>query len=104
VDYLKRKGFNILQARNGKEALEIIVGTGHTMRAIITDVIMPEMGGLELARTVRGAHPTLPVIFVSGYTDRMISLNDLAGKEWSLLHKPFRLDDLMLTLARHKVV
>jgi len=57
----------VLEAANGVEAMRIMAGSTPRIALIVTDVVMPLMGGIELAQNLRELHPELPILFTSGY-------------------------------------
>ncbi|PIQ65123.1 MAG: hypothetical protein COV97_06035 [Zetaproteobacteria bacterium CG11_big_fil_rev_8_21_14_0_20_59_439] len=69
-EVLKEMGYRLLQAENGEQALKIISAAPEAIDLLITDVVMPKMGGMELAQAARAICPELPVIFISGYEDK----------------------------------
>ena len=82
---LEAHGYQVVVARNGREAHRILAQGGTRFDLVITDVVMPEMGGRELAAQIQKILPHLPVLFMSGYTDE-----DLASDAPpEILHKPF---------------
>jgi two-component system, cell cycle sensor histidine kinase and response regulator CckA len=56
---------------------------------LLTDVVMPRMGGRQLAELISAAHPSIKVLFMSGYTDNALVRQDWLNTEVGLLHKPF---------------
>lgn len=88
-------GFEVVTAENGCRALELL-GSRPDVGLVISDVTMPEMGGVELADRARRIRSDLKILFVSGYTQ-----NALEGRESSemLLTKPFTVEDLKMKLA-----
>lgn len=80
---LVRAGHHVMIASNGREALEALAEADFDV--IVTDVRMPEMTGLELARRLSRLQPTLPVIFMSGHADtfdrELLELNPIAVLE-----------------------
>jgi signal transduction histidine kinase len=106
---LADRGYTVLSASNGREALRVIESQTRNIDLVVTDVIMPEMGGRDLFKALQKAYPHIKVLFVSGYTDR--SLNELGVElETSLLPKPFTPQTLaqkvkeMLDRGAHAVV
>jgi signal transduction histidine kinase/CheY-like chemotaxis protein len=93
ADMLAEIGFEVIEARSGKEALAALRQARH-VDVLVTDHLMPEMTGVELARTVLGERPGLPVLVVSGYSD---AIGIEAG--FPRLEKPFRHADLATKLA-----
>jgi PAS domain S-box-containing protein len=87
---LRSRGYNILEAGNGQEALR--VAEQHTpgeIALLLTDVIMPEMGGKELAQHFRAAYPDAKVLFCSGYTQEAIDRGGELEPGIAFLQKPF---------------
>ncbi len=93
VDLLTEFGYHVLSAGNGKEALNLIGGSGK-IDLLVTDVVMPEMSGPELAAKVLEVRPKLKVIFVSGYTDGRLAASGPLAPEAVLVHKPFSIKAL----------
>lgn len=93
ADMLADLGFKVLEARSGTEAIDQLRLAGH-VDIIVTDHIMPNMTGVELAQEVALINPTLPVLIVSGYSDAVGLAAGLPR-----LGKPFRQADLASALA-----
>ncbi len=88
---LRNKGYNVLEARSGEVALEVLRDHGDPIDLLITDVVMPQLDGPGLVREVRAERPELKVIYMSGYTERNLSHSlDLEGPT-HFLAKPFTL-------------
>jgi len=85
---LQHNGYQVETAVHGRDALEKLAA-GLAPGLILSDVVMPELGGFELARGVRERGLTVPMILMTGYTDRDLGAVDLAGLDLSFLHKPF---------------
>lgn len=86
---LARQGYRVLEARNGVEALKVVAHATEPISLVITDVVMPEMGGQALAEALRQRGSELKVLFMSGYTDRAESLREASAYGYGLLEKPF---------------
>ena len=86
---LQRAGFVVLVASNGDEALDISRAYGSTIDALVTDVIMPGMGGGELSRRLRQERPGLKVLHVSGYTAGALRQSEALEDGAAFLQKPF---------------
>ncbi len=91
---LRNKGYTVLEAANGEEALEVINATEEQIALIVTDVVMPGMDGHTLVQFVRQEMPEVKVILISGFADNVIpgGIDENAG--FSFLPKPFSLKDL----------
>jgi CheY-like chemotaxis protein len=86
---LTAKGYRVLEAENGLAALEVAERRACKIDLLVTDVVMPQMGGKELVERLRAMLPELRVLFTSGYTaDESIQQGDL-GHGTTLLQKPF---------------
>jgi DNA-binding response OmpR family regulator len=87
---LRDQGYKVLEAPNGTEAVSLINQNGRDgIRLLITDVVMPQMGGAELASQLRALHPDLPVLFISGYPDGTLAHKSVLEAGTPLLQKPF---------------
>jgi CheY-like chemotaxis protein len=86
---LREIGFEILAAADANEALMIMEQHGSRIRLLLTDIIMPGMNGRELAERVLHTYPALKVIFMSGYTDRVMGESGEIDASLAFLPKPF---------------
>ncbi len=91
---LRMRGYNVLEAAGGEEALEIVKSEAHTIHLIITDVVMPSMDGPTMVRHVKQLKPDLRVIFMSGYAEEAFRRNDQSSEDIHFLPKPFGLKQL----------
>jgi len=92
---LASRGYTVLQAGNGVEAIEVLAGHGGTVDLVISDVVMPEMDGPTLLKELRKTKPDLKIIFVSGYAEEAFEKSLPAGQQFSFLPKPFTLKQLV---------
>jgi two-component system, cell cycle sensor histidine kinase and response regulator CckA len=90
---LTEAGFLVYEASNGRKALEL-VEQEPGINAVLTDLAMPEMGGRELARRIREQWPHLPVVFMTGYTDDIVSRRGLLDDGVPFLEKPLSPDTI----------
>jgi two-component system, cell cycle sensor histidine kinase and response regulator CckA len=91
---LKIQGYQVYEAANPVEAIEICRTRGRTIQLLLSDVVMPEMNGPELAERIHAMSPSTKVLFMSGYRDREIQRLGLPDLGPRLLHKPFSTFDL----------
>jgi two-component system cell cycle sensor histidine kinase/response regulator CckA len=91
---LKMRGYNVIEAPGGDEALEIVRGATQPIHLLITDVVMPNMDGPTLVRAVKRLKPDMPVIFMSGYAEEAFRRNDEKAEDLHFLPKPFGLKQL----------
>lgn len=91
-------GYNITEARNGLEALKICDNESCEFDLLMTDVVMPQMGGRELADKLRVKLPHMRILFTSGYTDDVILHHSLIETNANFIQKPFTFDDLAIKI------
>jgi two-component system cell cycle sensor histidine kinase/response regulator CckA len=91
---LRNKGYTVIEAKSGEEALEMIRSAADVIDLLITDVVMPRMDGPGLVREVRETHPGMKVIFISGYTEDSFRQRLDTDSEIHFLPKPFSLKQL----------
>ena len=91
---LRMRGYHVLEASGGEEALDIVRAGAQEIHLLITDVVMPNMDGPTLVRHVKGLKPDLAVIFMSGYAEEAFRRNDEKAEEIHFLPKPFGLKQL----------
>jgi signal transduction histidine kinase len=92
---LEWHGYTVLEARNGTEALKIYEARENEIDLVLTDILMPELGGHELVEQLRERRPDLRVVFMSGYAERALTSNGSVPSGTGYLEKPFTVDTLM---------
>ena len=95
---LEWHGYTVLEARNGAEALRVYQAHEGRIDLILTDVVMPEMGGHELVERLRESRPDLRVLFMSGYAERAFISDGSMPVGTGYLEKPFTVETLMRRL------
>jgi len=95
VKILEQKQYRVITAPNGMEAISLCEQYHNNIDLLVTDVIMPHMGGTELAKYLAQTHPDMKVIYMSGYTDNSILQKGLLKLETNFLQKPFKADELL---------
>jgi two-component system cell cycle sensor histidine kinase/response regulator CckA len=93
-DMLHRLGYKTLQASGALEAIRVFNEHRGSIDLLLTDVIMPQMSGRELAERLKTARPSLKVLYISGYTDDMLAHHGVLESNVFLLAKPFAPDEL----------
>jgi CheY-like chemotaxis protein len=88
VATLTRLGYDLVTAEDGQEALERFTADPDRIDVLVSDVVMPRLGGIELVEAVRRVRPGLPAILVSGYSENLLPAGSLA-EGVTLLQKPF---------------
>jgi len=91
---LKLRGYSVIEASGGEEALEIVQNAKAPIHLLITDVVMPNMDGPTLVRAVKRIRPEMAVIFMSGYAEEAFRRNDEKAEDLHFLPKPFGLKQL----------
>jgi two-component system cell cycle sensor histidine kinase/response regulator CckA len=91
---LRLRGYHVLEAGGGEEALEIVTKGGQEIDLLITDVVMPNMDGPTLVRHVKELKPELAIIFMSGYAEEAFRRNEENAADLHFLPKPFGLKQL----------
>jgi CheY-like chemotaxis protein len=92
---LSEKGYRMLSAAEGNEGLRIAGNHREPIDLLLTDMVMPRMGGRELANRLEAARPGLKVLFMSGYTEDAVSHRGVLKVGLSYLQKPFTSDALV---------
>ncbi|MEW6708871.1 MAG: PAS domain S-box protein [Candidatus Riflebacteria bacterium] len=91
---LERMNFKVLAAAGPNEALRLASLHSHEIKLLITDVIMPDMNGRELAEKLHQQLPQMKILFMSGYTDNILAGTGVLDNRLSLVQKPFTISDL----------
>ncbi len=91
---LASRGYTVLEAGNGVEALEVLEAHGSGVDLVVSDVVMPEMDGPTLLKELRQRNPEMKVIFVSGYAEDAFGRSQPEG-QFAFLPKPFTLKQLV---------
>jgi two-component system, cell cycle sensor histidine kinase and response regulator CckA len=97
---LSARGYTVLEAASGIEALQIMEERETAVDLVVSDVVMPEMDGPTLLRELRKRYPDLKVIFVSGYAEDAFKKNLPEGEAFNFLAKPFSLKQLVETVKQ----
>ena len=92
---LTRQGYIVLEASDGRNALDVTARYEGRIDVVVTDAVMPEMGGLDLIRAMRGLRPDIRVILMSGYTDDEMTRRGILTPQLAFLPKPFEVDHLL---------
>jgi two-component system, cell cycle sensor histidine kinase and response regulator CckA len=97
---LQKEGYNVLEAPDGASALRLLDGTPpEHVALVLTDLRMPVMDGRQLAAALARRRPSLPIVFMSGFTAQLMDLR-LVSPGLAFLAKPFRNDDLLAAVKK----
>jgi two-component system cell cycle sensor histidine kinase/response regulator CckA len=97
---LRKLGFEVLEAGDGSEALAIAARHGGPIRLLLSDLIMPGMNGRELAAHLAPLQPEMKVLYMSGYTDRIMGDTGVIDASIAFLQKPFTANKLIEIVQR----
>jgi PAS domain S-box-containing protein len=92
---LEAAGLTVVEAENGRHALEVVSAGGEPPQLVLTDVIMPGLSGRELGEAVAAARPGLPVLFMSAYTGDDVLARGLLPEQAPFIQKPFAPEELV---------
>jgi PAS domain S-box-containing protein len=95
---LTGNGYKVLQAANAAEALELYKAGTDSIRAVLTDIVMPGMTGVELGRKLQETSASLPVLYMTGYSEEALAEQNVQSSRLNLISKPFRPEELMRRL------
>jgi CheY-like chemotaxis protein len=92
---LERQGYTVVEARHGADALRIFEEGGRQIDLVLTDLVMPEMGGRELVERLRARHPGVKVLYMSGYSERAVTVDGVMPPRTGFVEKPFTVEQLV---------
>ena len=92
---LERHGYDVLEAANGQDALQLVSSRSSEIDLVLSDMVMPGMSGMELADRVRGLSPKLPVLLMTGYTEEALTRAGERPDDEQILEKPFTLRTML---------
>ena len=95
---LESRGYTVLDAANGEEAIRALAGAQSRVDLVLSDVVMPGMSGRELVERLLPVYPWLRVLFMSGYTEDMMLQHRISELGITVVEKPFTRDDLALAV------
>ncbi|MCA6124102.1 response regulator [Bradyrhizobium sp. WSM 1704] len=100
---LRSRGYSVIEAANGIEALEAFEEKDGAVDLVVSDVVMPEMDGPTLLKEMRGRNPELKIIFVSGYAEDAFEKSLPENQQFAFLPKPFTLTQLVAAVKETMV-
>jgi len=96
---LLEDGFEVIEAANGAEALDLVAGSTGRLGVVVSDIVMPKLNGVQLLQRLSITHPELPVILMSGYAGPELAERGIQAP-CSLLVKPFKPEELVAEVRR----
>lgn len=97
---LERAGHDVRAASDGMEALHLLQADPFRFDLLLTDIVMPGMDGIELARLANGLHPAIKVVFITGFAAMALEDNAALNGEAKLISKPFHLGALVAQVEK----
>jgi PAS domain S-box-containing protein len=95
VRVLRRAGYTVLEAGDGEEALRVAQVHAGPIHLLVTDVVMPRLGGRALASRLREARADVPVLYISGYNEEAVQHHGVLDPDTAFLGKPFTAEQLL---------
>jgi len=99
-EVLEDLGYKVMTASNGVEGIERFKQYGKDIAIVITDVVMPEMGGVEMSREIRQINATVPIMFVTGYDHGDVKLKANEKKNTTVIPKPVQIPELSQAIRK----
>jgi two-component system, cell cycle sensor histidine kinase and response regulator CckA len=97
---LRRHGYMVLEARHGIEALTVVQAYVGRLHLVLTDVIMPQLSGREVAEAIADIDPSIKILYMSGYTDDAVLRHGIVSDAVNFIHKPYTADALLQTVRQ----
>ncbi len=95
---LKKNGYNVITAENGAQSMEIIKKEGKSIDLLFTDVVLPDIRGVDLVDRILSQNPNLRVLFTSGYLDKKSEWPYIRRRNYKFIEKPYTLRELLKSL------
>lgn len=92
---LRHRNFNVLTAKNGKEAIQMFESNRNRIDLVFTDMILPDIHGMEVVRAIRRIDSDVRILLTSGYVSKSIEWREVEQSGFQLLRKPYQLSDLI---------
>ena len=92
---LRRLGYDVLEAKDGPSALEVLGRDGKAMDLVFSDVVLPSgMNGFELAQELHRRYPHIKILLTSGFPGKVLNTGGVDGTGFTVLRKPYKMADL----------
>ena len=89
MSLLRHHGYDVIEASDGDDALRLVDQTGAAIHLVVTDLVMPRLGGFELAQRLTSQRPGIKVLYMSGYSDDTVLKREGLPAGADFLRKPF---------------
>jgi DNA-binding NtrC family response regulator len=97
---LQRENYDVLEASNGQEALDLCAAQVPEIELLLTDIVMPVLDGIQLAERVASTYPNVRVLYMSGKCDIEAVERDIEERGFGFIRKPFAIDELLHTVRK----
>jgi two-component system cell cycle sensor histidine kinase/response regulator CckA len=97
---LRSQGYDVLTASGPLNALKIFDRAGEKINLVLTDIMMPDMPGPEMAKEMRLKHPDVKLLFMTGYSEEKLNALDFPGEQIQFMAKPFSPTDLAMLVQK----
>jgi two-component system cell cycle sensor histidine kinase/response regulator CckA len=94
-DALRAHGYRVLEAKDGTAGIDLGAQSDARLDLLLTDVILPDVSGPQVAQLLAAGHPSMKVLYMSGYTDDYLTQRGVASSDAMLLEKPFTIASLL---------
>ena len=98
AEFLRQQGYNVLEAKDGMDALSVARRHPSKIELVVTDVVMPNMSGGELAKEMGRTRPDVKFLFVSGYAGKTVLDHKVVDLEMNFLQKPYTLKQFSMKI------
>ena len=98
AEFLRMQGYQVLEAKDGMDAVSVAQQYKSTIHLVVTDVVMPNMSGGELAKALEKARPEVKILFVSGYAGETVLNHKVIDLQTNFLQKPYSLKQLSIKI------
>ena len=98
--FLRLNGYTVIEAKDGQDALHVAKNYSGTIDLMITDVVMPHLGGAKLGAQLASTRPVMKVLFISGYAENTVLRHGAIDVTNSFLQKPFGLKSLAVKIRQ----
>ena len=99
-EYLREKGLNVISAKDGGEALEILEQEKDGFDIVLTDLVLPAKGGLEVLRAARKRNPNTQIVIMTGYASLESAIESMREGAFDYITKPFKLVELEIVISK----
>ena len=97
---LEQNGYSVLEAGSAVSALQAVISPPRRVHLLLTDVVLPQVSGPELGRRLRALQPDVKILYMSGYSESLVSRHGVLEPDAELIQKPFDAASLLLRVRK----